>query len=232
MSSLFSERNRRWRCQLCFPFQDVSTFPTHPPVPLFNQNAPTSLYVPATGFGCRARSVNKTEKSKYRLFLPLGPPIKSSKMKQVENRPTTFSLMKKARVKNMEKHPEGFFPRDKSSSLFHCVFISSSKAWVLRSIQMILYRWGFNLFFLWNKTDREPQPTRTVRLNELLSGEHPCGPTQDGETKARLLPPRPSLGWVSQPPPPKGALACLSQQSSLVFLFRFMTRGAVLARTV
>lgn len=56
--------------------------------------------------------VNKTEKSKYGPFLPQGHPIRSSKMKQVENRHTTYSPTKTAAVENMETHKEESSPSE------------------------------------------------------------------------------------------------------------------------
>ena len=56
--------------------------------------------------------VNKTEKSKYRPFLPRGHPIKSSKTKQVGTRRTTYSPTKTAAAGNMEKHKEESSPSE------------------------------------------------------------------------------------------------------------------------
>ena len=88
--------------------------------------------------------VNKTEKSKYRPFLPLGHPIKSSKMKQVENRRTTYSPTKTAAVANMEKHKEESSPSEvimlTVSVCFHCpssICVYRVKSEVLSGVELL-----------------------------------------------------------------------------------------------
>lgn len=109
----------------------------------------TALYILVTVLGAGDIVVNKTENSKYRPFLPLGHPIKSWKMKQVENRPIIFPPIKRPQWKIWKGTSKiGSRSPETITVIFQGIFFCSSNMCVSSTIKTIQCLQGFNLLLL------------------------------------------------------------------------------------